>query len=54
LVECNVQGHRLFGLTHAKINETFEQLYEGRPQPAPKRLGEVTLHTEAMLEDYGS
>jgi hypothetical protein len=49
LVECDVQGHRLFGLANAEVNETFEQLYDGRPRPTPKCIGEVILPIEAML-----
>jgi L(+)-tartrate dehydratase beta subunit len=49
LVECDVQGHSLFGLANAEVNETFEKLYEGLPQPALKRLGEVILPTEEVL-----
>jgi L(+)-tartrate dehydratase beta subunit len=39
LVECDVQGRGLFGMANAEVNETFEKLYEGLPQPALKRLG---------------
>jgi L(+)-tartrate dehydratase beta subunit len=49
LVECDVQGRNLFGLASAEGNETFEKLYEGLPQPALKRLGEVILPTEEVL-----
>jgi L(+)-tartrate dehydratase beta subunit len=49
LVECDVQGRSLFGLANAEVNETFEKLYEGLPQPALKRIGEVTLPTEEVL-----
>ena len=49
LVECDIQGRSLFGLANAEVNETFQQLYEGLPQPALKRLGEVTLPTEEVL-----
>ena len=49
LVECDVQGRSLFGLANAEVNETFEKLYEGLPQPALKRLGEVILPTEEVL-----
>jgi hypothetical protein len=36
-------------MANAEVNETFEKLYEGLPQPALKRLGEVTLPTEEVL-----
>jgi L(+)-tartrate dehydratase beta subunit len=49
LVECDVQGRSLFGLATAEVNKTFEKLYEGLPQPALKRIGEVTLPTEEVL-----
>ncbi|HSF32786.1 MAG TPA: fumarate hydratase C-terminal domain-containing protein [Candidatus Tectomicrobia bacterium] len=49
LVECDVQGRSLFGLANAEVNETFEKLYEGLPQPALKRIGEVILPTEEVL-----
>jgi L(+)-tartrate dehydratase beta subunit len=49
LVECDVQGRSLFGLANAEVNETFEKLYEGLPQPALKRLGEIILPTEEVL-----
>src|ERR671923_1549279 len=49
LVECDVQGRSLFGLANAEVNETFEKLYEGLPQPALRRLGEVILPTEEVL-----
>lgn len=49
LVECDVQGRSLFGLANAEVNETFGKLYEGLPQPALKRLGEVIVPTEEML-----
>jgi L(+)-tartrate dehydratase beta subunit len=49
LVECDVQGHSLFGMANAEVNETFEKLYEGLPQPSLKRLGEVILPTEEVF-----
>jgi L(+)-tartrate dehydratase beta subunit len=49
LVECDVQGRSLFGLANAEVNETFEKLYDGLPQPALKRIGEVILPTEEVL-----
>jgi L(+)-tartrate dehydratase beta subunit len=49
LVECDVQGRSLFGMANAEVNETFEKLYEGLPQPALKRLGEVILPTEEVF-----
>jgi L(+)-tartrate dehydratase beta subunit len=49
LVECDVHGRSLFGLANAEVNETFEKLYEGLPQPALKRIGEVILATEEVL-----
>ena len=49
LVECDVQGRGLFGMANAEVNETFEKLYEGLPQPALKRLGEVILPTDEVL-----
>jgi L(+)-tartrate dehydratase beta subunit len=49
LVECDVQGRSLFGLANAEVNETFEKLYDGLPQPALKRIGVVILPTEEVL-----
>jgi L(+)-tartrate dehydratase beta subunit len=49
LVECDVQGRSLFGLANAEVNETFEKLYDGLPQPALKRIGEVILPTEEVF-----
>jgi L(+)-tartrate dehydratase beta subunit len=49
LVECDVQGRSLFGLANAEVNATFQKLYDGLPQPALKRLGEVILPTEEVL-----
>ena len=48
-VECDIQGRSLFSLANAEVNETFQRLYEGLPQPGLKRLGEVTLPTEEVL-----
>jgi L(+)-tartrate dehydratase beta subunit len=49
LVECDTQGNSLFARANAEVNETFQRLYAGLPEPALKRLGEVTLPTEEML-----
>jgi L(+)-tartrate dehydratase beta subunit len=49
LVECDVQARGPFGMANAEVNETFEKLYEGLPQPALKRLGEVILPTDEVL-----
>jgi L(+)-tartrate dehydratase beta subunit len=49
LVECDIEGRSLFGLANAEVNETFEPLYAGLPQPALKRLGEVILPTHEVF-----
>ena len=49
LVECDLQGNSLFTRANAEVNETFAPLYAGLPQPALKRLGEVTSPTEEVL-----
>ncbi|WP_089941756.1 fumarate hydratase C-terminal domain-containing protein [Candidatus Entotheonella palauensis] len=49
LVECDIEGNSLFSRANAEVNETFQPLYEGLPQPALKRLGEVSSPTEEML-----
>ncbi len=49
LVECDVEGRSLFSQANEEVNETFQPLYEGLPQPALKRLGEVSSPTEEML-----
>ena len=49
LVECDVEGRSLFSRANAEVNEIFKPLYDGLPQPALKRLGEVSSPTEEML-----
>lgn len=49
LVECDIQGNSLFTRANAEVNKTFERLYDDLPQPALKRLGEVTSPTEEVL-----
>jgi L(+)-tartrate dehydratase beta subunit len=49
LVECDAQGKSLFARANAEVNETFQRLYKGLPQPALKRLGEVTSPTDEVL-----
>ncbi|UCH62075.1 MAG: fumarate hydratase C-terminal domain-containing protein [Fidelibacterota bacterium] len=49
LVECNAQGRSLFEMANAEINQRFEKLYAGLPQPKLKRLGEVTSPTCEVL-----
>jgi L(+)-tartrate dehydratase beta subunit len=49
LVECDTRGNSLFARANAEVNETFERLYADLPQPALKRLGEVTSPTREML-----
>jgi L(+)-tartrate dehydratase beta subunit len=49
LVEYDVEWRDLFGMANAEVNEAFEKLYEGLPQPALKRLGEVILPTDEVL-----
>ncbi len=49
LVECDTEGRSLFSRANAEVNTTFQRLYEGLPQPALKRLGEVTSPTDEML-----
>jgi len=41
MVECDARGESLFEKANAEINKKFLKLYEGLPQPALKRLGEV-------------
>jgi L(+)-tartrate dehydratase beta subunit len=41
LVESNARGESLFEQANAVINKTFLPLYEGLPEPALKRIGEV-------------
>lgn len=41
MVECDAQGESLFVQANKEINEKFLSLYEGLPEPALKRLGEV-------------
>jgi L(+)-tartrate dehydratase beta subunit len=49
LVECDAAGRSLFAQANAEVNATFQPLYDGLPQPALKRLGEVTSPYEEML-----
>jgi L(+)-tartrate dehydratase beta subunit len=49
LVECDIHGNSLFAQANAEVNETFQRLYDGLPQPALKRLGEVTSPTDEVL-----
>jgi len=49
LVECDIEGRSLFSRANAEVNETFKPLYDGLPQPALKRLGEVSSPMEEML-----
>ncbi|MBW1697699.1 MAG: fumarate hydratase C-terminal domain-containing protein [Deltaproteobacteria bacterium] len=49
LVECDANGESLFEQANKEINEKFLPLYNGLPQPALKRVGEVTSASEEML-----
>jgi L(+)-tartrate dehydratase beta subunit len=49
LVECDINGNSLFAQANAEVNETFQPLYDNLPQPALKRLGEVTSATDEVL-----
>ena len=41
MVESNAMGESLFEAANREINKKFLPLYEGLPEPALKRLGEV-------------
>ena len=41
LVECDARGESLFKKANQEINDKLMPLYEGLPEPALKRLGEV-------------
>ena len=49
MVESDAQGNSLFEWANREINQKFLGLYEGLPQPALKRLGEVTSPENEML-----
>ena len=49
LVESNVRGESLFEQANREINEKLMPLYEGLPEPALKRLGEVTSPDREVL-----
>jgi L(+)-tartrate dehydratase beta subunit len=49
IVESNARGESLFEGANKEINEKFLKLYEGLPQPALKRLGEVTSPDEEVV-----
>ena len=49
LVESNARGESLFKQANAAIDKTFLPLYEGLPEPALKRLGEVCSPEQEVL-----
>ncbi len=49
LVESNVRGESLFEQANQEINEKLMPLYEGLPEPALKRLGEVNSPDREVL-----
>jgi len=49
LVECDARGESLFELANKEIDETFLPLYKGLPEPALKRLGEVTTPEKEVI-----
>jgi L(+)-tartrate dehydratase beta subunit len=49
MVECDARGESLFVKANKEINERFLKLYEGLPEPALKRLGEVCRPEEEVL-----
>ncbi len=49
MVESDAQGNSLFERSNQEINEKLLALYEGLPEPALKRLGEVTSPGNEVL-----
>ncbi|MBW1708232.1 MAG: fumarate hydratase C-terminal domain-containing protein [Deltaproteobacteria bacterium] len=49
IVESNARGESLFEGANKEINEKFLKLYEGLPQLAMKRLGEVTSPEQEVV-----
>jgi len=49
LVECDARGESLFERANEEIDKTFLPLYEGLPEPALKRLGEITSPEKEVL-----
>ena len=49
MVECDANGNSLFERANKEIDETFLPLYEGLPEPALKRMGEVISAGEEVL-----
>jgi L(+)-tartrate dehydratase beta subunit len=49
MVECDAGGNSLFERGNEEINKKFLPLYGGLPQPALKRLGEVTSPEEEVV-----
>jgi L(+)-tartrate dehydratase beta subunit len=49
MVECDAQGESLFERANKEINKKLLPLYEGLPEPALKRLGEVNSPENEVL-----
>jgi len=49
IVECDTQGESLFERLNNEVNQSFLKLYEGLPNYAMKRMGEITSAKEEIL-----
>ena len=49
IVESDLEGNSLFELSNREINKNLAGLYEGLPQPALGRFGEITDRTDEVL-----
>lgn len=49
IVESDAEGNSLFELCNQQINKNLPALYEGLPQPALRRFGEVIDREEELL-----
>lgn len=49
IVECDIHGASLFERTNNEINKRFLELYEGLPNLAMKRIGEITSAEQEIM-----
>jgi len=49
IVECDAHGEGLFERLNDEVNKSFLKLYEGLPNYAMKRMGEITSPREEIL-----
>ncbi|MCZ6533623.1 MAG: fumarate hydratase C-terminal domain-containing protein [SAR324 cluster bacterium] len=49
IVESDAEGNSLFELSNREINRNLGKLYEGLPEPALRRFGEITNREDEVL-----